>query len=115
MKWTYRYSWDNEAWDLEEVESIKAGDHVLVYSREHILKGWEEYRISKRFAETGYPGNSDPSYKTFHGWRGTTSDVAVYALGVYRVRSVEDTRNWRQKSGCLKIVLDKKDLKKNEE
>lgn len=30
----------------------------------------------------GWPGNSDPSFKSYHGWRGTTNDWSVHAYGL---------------------------------
>ena len=41
----------------------------------------------------GWPGNSDPHQCRYHGWRGTTDDWAVYALGLRRVLDVHVTGN----------------------
>ena len=42
----------------------------------------------------GYPGNSDNTIKRFHGWRGTTNDIAVYAHGV-RVCTKSIIKNYK--------------------
>lgn len=39
-------------------------------------------------SERGIPGNSNPSVLCTDGWRGTTDDRAVYALGVVQIVSV---------------------------
>ena len=41
----------------------------------------------------GVGGNSNPNQKRYHGWRGTTDDWAVYALGLRRVLDVRVTGN----------------------
>lgn len=115
MKYTYRFDLfeDNQLQADLNGDNISPGDKVLVYSREDILRGGEEFRISKRFAESGYPGNTDPSVKTFHGWRGTTNDISVYAHGVYSVKSVS-REDGEFRGQYLKVVLNRTDLKKNE-
>ncbi len=105
MQYTYYF-------DISELngDDIKPGDHVLVYSRLDILGGGESFHISKQFAASGYPGNLDPSVKCFHGWRGTTNNIAVYAHGVYTVKSVSvEAKEWH-----FKVVLNRNDIKKRE-
>lgn len=38
--------------------------------------------------ENGVGGNSNPNIKRFHGWRGTTNDIATYAYGVRKCEYV---------------------------
>lgn len=114
MKWTYVYDFDNydDNYDLflhPEITFIKQGDPVLVCSRTNIVTGKSYYELMPQYAESGYPGNMDRSIRKFHGWRGTTNDISVDALGVYAVKTVE--RN----GGKLKIVLNKTDLKRYED
>lgn len=92
---------------------LKPGDEVLVVSRENELTDrcmWLLY--PGKYARDGYPGNISPEVRCFHGWRGTTNNVAVYAHGVYRVKSVEskDDSFWGE---CLKVTIDREDLKKD--
>ena len=47
------------------------------------------------------PGNMNHNIRRYHGWRGTTCDVARYAMGWRRVESVEP----RKRGGGLVIVL----------
>lgn len=107
MKRTFKYSFEDIYYN-PHVEDIRVGDSVLVYTRENVLTGSETYYISKELAETGYPGNTDSSVRRFHGWRGTTNDISVYAHGVYIVDDV-------QKSGDgIKIRIGNTDVKISE-
>ena len=54
------------------------------------------YRL--RLADEGVPGNTNPNIRRYHGWRGTTQDRALYALGYRRVlesRPVTRGQGWR--------------------
>jgi hypothetical protein len=57
----------------------------------------------------GVPGNSDPSAKRFHGWRGTTNGFATIAFGWRRVES--DTP---RKRGWGRVVVLSEDLRPGE-
>jgi hypothetical protein len=59
---------------------------------------------------TAIPGNSNHRITRYHGWRGTTCDVACYARGWRRVESVEP----RKRGRGLAIVLSA-DLRPDEE
>lgn len=48
----------------------------------------------------GFPGNADPAVHRFHGWRGTTNDISVTALGVFTVLDITE-----QKNGISRIRL----------
>ena len=112
MKWVYRfnmeydYEYDYEV--LKEIEEIKVGDKVLVYSLYNANTGDETFYLSKRFAEDGYPGNIDSSIKCFHGFRGAYNNIYTCAHGVYTVKSVDT------KGECKKVTLNHKDLKSKE-
>ena len=108
MQYVYVYSF---AWDSRlEHGSYGIGDEVLVYSRVDNMKGTEEFRFSKRFAANGYPGNMGSSITRFHGWRGTTDDVAVYAHGVYTIKNIEYSKG----TGTVKFTLNRKDIRKGD-
>lgn len=50
----------------------------------------------------GISGNMNPDIKRFHGWRGTTNDIARYAEGVRKCESVKVTGKYSKK---LRIVF----------
>jgi len=92
-----------------------AGDAVLVYSRYNVNTGEETFHFRKDFAESGYPGNMNSDIKCFHGWRGTTGNIATYAYGVYTIKSVEPKAGKWSPNEFTKVVLNKKDIKKDED
>lgn len=102
-----KYTFEFDPYRIEE--TYKPGDEVLVYSTENLNTGREYYNISKRAAKDGLPGNLDASQKRFHGWRGTTNNISIYAHGVYRVKEVEE------KDDIIKVKLDRTDLRKDAE
>lgn len=118
MKYTYYF--DEYAMNYMDIggTEINPGDSVLVYTREDLMTGHEEWKFRKDFAENGYPGNMDSSVRCFHGWRGTTNNMRVEAHGVYTVKSVDHISK-RNKDGWteryLKVVLNKTDIKRGEE
>ena len=117
MKHTYYF--DEYAMGYMDIggTGINPGDAVLVYTRENVMTGREEWAFRKDFAESGYPGNMDGSVRRFHGWRGTTNNIAVYAHGVFTVKSVDHIskrRNgWTER--YLKVVLNKTDIKREDD
>ena len=117
MKYTYYF--DAYAMGYMDIggNDINPGDSVLVYSKENLMTGKTVWGIRKDFAESGYPGNADSSYKCFHGWRGTTNNISIHAHGVYTVKSVEyiSKRKDGHTEKYMKVVLNKTDIKKGEE
>lgn len=118
MKYTYWFDW--YAMDYMDIggTEINPGDPVIVYTITDEMTGEETWHIRKDFAESGYPGNLDGTERCFHGWRGTTNNKRVYAYGVYRVGSVEEIKK-KNRWGCVeryvKVVLNKKDIKADED
>lgn len=72
------------------IRKYAVGDEVLLYGRQP-EGGAETFDISRKYAAEGYPGNMNKEIKRFHGWRGTSYGVSVYAYGVRRVEMVETT------------------------
>lgn len=72
-------------------DEFKVGDEVLLVGRQLEASSKEEFYIYKQYAKTGYPGNQNREIKRFHGWRGTTNGMRVYAYGVRVIESVEKT------------------------
>jgi len=115
MKWTYKF---DEFLMPPYYFDINVGDAVLVLSKENLLTGDTSWQLHKDCAETGYPGLLDSDYRCFHGWRGTYNNDRYEAHGVYKVKSVEHIRKPNKyyiADFILKIVLDKHDIKKDEE
>ena len=111
MKYTYkfeRHQLEEMAW-FDDVDSYKPGDKVLVYEVSDDMTGRSTWHFAKRFAESGFPGNMDPSIKCFHGWRGSYNNVSRYARGVYSIKEII------REGIYTKIVLNRTDLKKNED
>lgn len=95
--------------EMNRPELPEVGKMYLVEEREDVgphgkntkpTLGWwdDELMLSE-----GFPGNSDRSVRRFHGWRGTTDDVSVYAHGVRKCLSV--TRREFAKSVRYRIVF----------
>lgn len=94
-------------------ETYKVGDKVLVLHKYNEINPNEEwYDISKRHADEGYPGNINHNEFRFHGWRGTTNNISVTAMGVYEVKKVETIDDWGDE---IKVTIGRKDWKKGEE
>ena len=91
-------------------DRFAVGDKVLVLLKEDSNSGEEWYTLSKTYAEIGYPGNINHNEFRFHGWRGTTNNIAVTACGVYEIKKVQELEDYR-----VKVTLGRKDWKKGEE
>ena len=66
----------------------KVGQAVILISHENVMSGGkEEFSIVKDHG--GIRGNVDSSIKRYHGWRGTTNDVALYAHGLRKIIKAE--------------------------
>lgn len=91
-------------------DRFAVGDKVLVLLKENFNSGEEWYTLNKTYAETGYPGNIDYNEFRFHGWRGTTNNIAVTACGVYEIKKVEMRDDYK-----AKITIGRKDWKRGEE
>lgn len=82
--------------------AVKVGDEVVLVEYNNVLKDttwWLPW-----VAPNGISGNMDPSVKRFHGWRGTTNDVAVYAHGLRKVLKVTSKVNERGDT-VLKVTV----------
>ena len=94
--------------NLDEYE-LRYGTHPIIgetyaiAERENIQTGRVTGYLFKAFDADdpeGFAGNSDPSAYMFHGWRGTTNDTSVNALGVFTVLEITE-----QKNGISRICL----------
>lgn len=64
---------------------------------------WLQWIDNESFIAEGFPGNSNKNIKRFHGWRGTTDDISIYAMGVREC--IEVTRKEYQKTVHYRIVF----------
>lgn len=93
-------------------EEFSVGEIVILYSRENILKGGGEKFYCKRLSEhpNGLGGNMNPNICRFHGWRGTTNDIEVYAYGVREVQECSDSGREDQSGWPLYWIKVSEDL-----
>jgi len=71
-----------------DLNTIKVGDKYILVERCDINTGDSIYRLRKDNGE-GVPGNMNSQIKRYHGWRGTTGHVSVYALGLRRIERID--------------------------
>lgn len=80
----------------------EVGDLITLLERENVRTGARYYRLGPAIGATG---NADPSIRRFHGWRGTTNDISVTALGLRRIEKITPCKNgnfWITLSADLK-------------
>lgn len=69
---------------------FKVGDEVVLV----IVNGWDDRdRYEIRIAPNGIGGNMDRSVKRFHGWRGTTNNISVTAMGRREIKKIRTLKN----------------------
>ena len=91
-----------------DIGKIIEGEIYTVVSYTDTLRGGEWYRLIPG-DHGGAGGNMDPKVKRYHGWRGTTNDIAKYADGLRRVEKIT-----KYKNGSIHIKLSD-DLAKDKE
>jgi hypothetical protein len=83
--------WDDrdDRWaEIDSPELPEIGKIYLLYKRTFVGPNSNHRREQLRWTDdpemvnSGFPGNSDHKVRRFHGWRGTTNDVSIEALGV---------------------------------
>lgn len=77
----------------------KPGDEVILIEYHVIGTDHDYYDIVEHKGE-GIPGNSNPSIKCYHGWRGSSSTLETNACGVRRILSIT-LADWQQASDRL--------------
>ena len=76
----------------DDIGKIIEGEIYTVVSYQDTLRDAEWYRLIPG-DHGGVGGNMDPKVKRYHGWRGTTNDVAKYAEGLRRVEKITKYKN----------------------
>ena len=84
----------------------RIGDLVTLVERINVNTNETTWNFA---SADGAPGNSDPSIRRYHGWRGTTNNSSATARGLRRVEKIQ-----RFKNGNYAITLSE-DLKPDEE
>lgn len=109
MKTVYKISESN----FYDFDNIAVGDEVILIERSYTL-GSAVYYYIVRDNGKGIGGNLNSNIKCYHGWRGTTNDWAIYALGLRRVERIDPIK-YNEATGerTRKIKLSA-DLKPNE-
>ena len=67
--------------------TLDVGAAYLICEHRNELNGAKWYTFNPDISK-GVPGNSDPSIRRYHGWRGTTNNVVKNALGVRKIEKI---------------------------
>ena len=112
----------------QELVDVRAGSLVILVEHEYVGPSncrTKNGAVCYTFADyasnpDGIGGNCDPSQKALEGWRGTTDDWRVEALGVWRVVEIGESRMWEEKPNArygfpgtrlARVVLEKVDVR----
>ena len=84
-------------------EESEIGEERILVKHKDIMTGATRYTL--REDNGGIGGNLNPEIKRYHGWRGTTNDMSVTAMGLRRIEKIQTFKN-----GTVRIWLSE-DLK----
>jgi hypothetical protein len=89
------HGWSDRYQEADVVDLPAPGKKYLIYMVSDVGPNVEQRKPDRlrwsddpAMLEAGFPGNSDPHIRRFHGWRGTTDDRHIEALGVRRCLNV---------------------------
>ena len=85
----YVYLQDTYEW---VPSSIKIGSKKVVFSIEDVGPN-SDGKIVYDFRSGPVPGNSDRTITRYHGWRGTSDDISVEALGERRIKKITELKS----------------------
>jgi len=69
---------------------LKPGDKVVLVASLNLKTDETTYWWSKDLR--GVPGNANPNIRKTKGWRGTTNDISVHALGIWEVEKIKELK-----------------------
>ena len=106
--------WGGEYYESDPPKMPQVNDTYFVWEREYVGPNKEKYfkeiafSIDRDLIENGMGGNMNPNIKSHHGWRGTTDDVCVTALGVRKclessVKQFKTSTHYRIRFGTDQI------------
>lgn len=87
------------------------GEHVMLVEKQNESTGKSWYTLLRSEAISG---NLDPSKKRYHGWRGTTNGISVYAHGLREVIRADEPVEATDDFGFYQRVTVGKDLNPKE-
>lgn len=67
------------------------GNEVVLVRIDNLRTGSVEYEI--RTAPNGIGGNMNRHIRQFHGWRGTTNDIHMTAIGRRKIKKISTLKN----------------------
>ena len=97
-------------YDFASQPDYKVDDLVILYCRENILTGKTSYNIIPDNGQ-GMGGNLDSAIKRYHGWRGTTNDISVHALGCRKILAISDYEYDNKQGDYYRTVTVGRDIK----
>lgn len=85
--------------ELEERLTVEVGERYILVERIYEKDGKSYFHLAPDFG--GIPGNMNRNIRRYHGWRGTTNNVATYAHGLREITSI------RPKNGQFRVTVGK--------
>ena len=69
--------------------AYQIGAEFILMEYQNTVRGNSWFALRRHDGE-GIGGNMNRNVKRYHGWRGTTNDIAAYAHGVRKIIKVSD-------------------------
>lgn len=101
----------DEACGCSITKPLAVGDCVMLVEKYNEETGKSFFKLVRG---EGIGGNSDPSIKKYHGWRGTTNSVSTFAHGLRKIIKASNPIKVDDDFGYYQKVTVGKDLKPNE-
>ena len=96
-----------------DYEWLSLGDIVVLVSYENLMTGEKWYRAILDDGK-GIEANLDPTDRCYHGWRGTTDNISMHALGCRKIIKISDEQ-WDKDRYSYRKVTVGPDLKPDED
>ena len=81
---------DDRDWFYSDVD---VGDVAILVKRENILTGKKSYYLAPDHG--GICSNLNSEVKRYHGWRGTTDNIRIEAMGLRQIIAAHICKNGR--------------------
>jgi hypothetical protein len=96
-----------------DYEWLSLGDIVVLVRYEDLMTGEEWFKAIPDQGH-GIPGNLNADECCYHGWRGTTDDISMHALGCRKIIKISDEQWDKDRRSYRKITVGP-DLKPDED